>query len=305
MSTRSLRSHLGLLLGALALSSCSTDEPAANAAEPYVLASFYPLTYFAQRIAGDQVAIDCPLPADADPEFWRPSRPDIAACQGATLILINGASFEKWVDKVSLPKSRVVDTSAAFAARFLTFATVTHSHGAGGEHTHAGVDGHTWLDPINAKQQSQAIHDALAKAFAKHTATFATGLAALHQDLDALDARFAAVTKQLGDRKLLASHPAYNYLAARYGWKISNLDLDPDAEWNDAAMTSVSDAMQGASGCILLWEDAPKASAVTALTARGVRSVVFSPVESHDQSVSGDYLTRMRDNVERLAAACK
>ena len=40
--------------------------------------------------------------------------------------------------------------AAVFSDEFLVVKGVTHSHGAGGAHTHDGVDGHTWMDPILA-----------------------------------------------------------------------------------------------------------------------------------------------------------
>lgn len=290
---------LSVLLG---LSACRDAAPPAAAVESYVLTTLYPLTYFAQRIAGDAVDIGCPLPPGADPIFWQPGRHEIASLQGATLILTNGAAFERWIDKTSLPMSRVVDTSKAFAERYVKFQTTTHSHGAGGQHTHEGIDGHTWLDPLNAKLQSQAIHDALAKAFPQHVARFAAGLAALQQDLDALHLEFEKVTALLGSAKLLASHPAYNYLAARYGWSITNLDLDPEGEPSAAAVQSV-DKARGAGKTILLWEAEPHAKARAAFA---VESVVFSPCEAlaPERIAAGeDYVSVMRGNLARLSSA--
>lgn len=292
----------------LLAAACGRSEPVPAATEPLVLTSFYPLTYFAQRIAGDKVPVESPLPADADPVTWRPAREDVAAFHNATLTLVNGASFEGWVDKVSLPQSRVVDTSHGLKDRLLKFESVTHSHGGGGAHTHEGTDGHTWLDPLNAKVQAQAIHDALAKAFPAHAAAFAQGLAALHQDLDALHARLQAVTPKLGDTRLLASHPAYNYLAARYGWKVTNLDLDPDADLDAPARKSVTDALADAKHAILLWEAAPNEATVAALRELGVRHVLFSPAENlaaAERSAGTDYLAIMRANIDRLEQACR
>ena len=68
-----------------------------------VYTTFYPMTYFAQRIGGEHVEVVCPLPQDADPISWMPGANTIQAYQKADLIVINGAQFEKWLDKVSLP----------------------------------------------------------------------------------------------------------------------------------------------------------------------------------------------------------
>ena len=129
-----------------------------------VFTTFYPTHYFARRIGGELTEVICPCPANEDPAFWMPDDKTILSYQGADLIVVNGASFEKWLNKVTLPESRIVDTTKPFAKEFITIAgAVTHSHGPSGEHTHAGIDGHTWLDPINAIAQSSAIRDALCK----------------------------------------------------------------------------------------------------------------------------------------------
>jgi zinc transport system substrate-binding protein len=300
--TQAWRSASALVL-VLVLAACSRQDAAPPAPPPVVLTTFYPLTDFAQRIAGDRVPVECPLPAGADPSTWQPTRHDVAAYHGATLILVNGAGFEGWLDKVSLPQSRVVDTSRAFADRFLKHATVTHSHGGDGAHAHAGIDGHTWLDPLLAKQQAQAIHDGFVQAWPQDAAAFGQRLASLHQDLDGLHARLLDVSAKLTDVKLLASHPSYNYLAARYGWQVVNLDLDPQAELTAEEKEALAAARGGAARTILLWESEPRRTVADALAAEGIRSVVFSPLER--PPAEPGYVEGMRANLERLAAAAR
>jgi len=112
-----------------------TDQPARTVETPTVSPTFYPTEYFPSRIGGDHVLVTLPLPPDADPIFWQPSREQIAAYQEADLIVINGADFEKWIATASLPESRIVDTAAAFEDDFVTYETTTHAHGPGG-HEH-------------------------------------------------------------------------------------------------------------------------------------------------------------------------
>jgi zinc transport system substrate-binding protein len=111
----------------------------------------YPLQYFAEQIGGPDVRVVFPAPADGDPVFWKPSPEQIAAYQKADLILLNGASYAKWVAHVSLPASRMVDTSASFTDQFIPLEDqVTHSHGMSGKHEHDDVAFTTWLDPQQA-----------------------------------------------------------------------------------------------------------------------------------------------------------
>ena len=84
------------LAAALTLSlvgGCNSEPPpttqAVDSGPITVATTFYPTTYFAQRIAGDLARVTCPVPAGADPIFWQPTAEDIGAFQSADLIVLN------------------------------------------------------------------------------------------------------------------------------------------------------------------------------------------------------------------------
>ena len=121
---------------------------AQSQAQPKVYVVNYPLQYFAERIAGDQVSVVFPAPPDGDPAFWNPDVETIAAFQAADLILVNGATYAKWLKTASLPKSKMVDTSRSFAADYIEIKDdAVHSHGPEGEHSHAGTGLHNLARP--------------------------------------------------------------------------------------------------------------------------------------------------------------
>ena len=80
----------------------------------------YPLKYFAERIGANHVKVEFPAPPDVDPAYWNPELADISAFQKADLILLNGAGYAKWVAKVSLPRSKMLNTSKKFKDRYIT-----------------------------------------------------------------------------------------------------------------------------------------------------------------------------------------
>ncbi len=297
-----------LLAAALMVVGCREPEQTRSRPTPHVYTTFYPTTYFTQRIAGAKVKVVCPLDDGHDPISWMPPDQTIADYQQAELIVINGAGFEKWIAKVSLPPSKVVDTAAPLGAQLLRFdRAVTHSHGPSGEHSHEGVDGHTWLDPHNAKVQAEQIRKALARLLPGDAGEFQANFATLAADLDALDRALADLAKALGDTPLLASHPAYNYLARRYKWNIVSLDLDPRAMPDVDVLSEIRQKLNDHPAKILLWESAPTDEIAAKLGSElGLRSIVFSPCETLDAasvSAGQDYLTVMKANIARLAAA--
>ena len=296
---------LGLLA---ACESKQSPKATSNSKENLVCTTFYPTTYFAERIAGGKIEVVNPCPADVDPAFWMPDEETMREYQGADLIVVNGASFEKWVDKVGLAPSRMVDTTKPLADELIVIAgAVTHTHGPTGEHSHEGVDGHTWLDPINAKTQAEQIKLAMVKSFPDHKETFEAGYADLAKALDALDARHKVLAEKLKDRFMLCSHPAYNYVGRRYGWKLKSFHLDPGEMPEDATFAEIKEFLAGQPSGHMLWESAPTDEIATRFRDElGLKSIVFSPCEALDAEAlknGADFLTVMNGNIDRMEQA--
>ena len=286
----------------------STTAPSGNgrSSKPVVYTTFYPTTYLAQRLAGDDAQVVCPLPDDEDPIFWKPDEDVILAYQGADLIVVNGAEFEKWVLRASLPESRIVKTAEPFREGWITFEqAVEHSHGPSGKHAHEGIDGHTWVDPVLASSQATQIMGALMRLMPDSDTRIRIQdrLAPLLDDLDALDARFRALSEGYDGHVLLASHPAYNYVARQYGWRILSLDLDPEAMPSDAAFDEIRSMLADAPARHILWESAPLPDIATRFSEDlGLESIVFSPCETPPDG-GVDYLARMNLNLDDVAPA--
>jgi zinc transport system substrate-binding protein len=262
----------------------------------------YPLKYFAERIAGDHARVVFPAPPDRDPAYWVPDTGTIGAYQQADLILLNGANYAKWVRKVSLPRSRMVDTSAKFKDRYITAEeAVTHSHGAEGAHAHESLAFTTWLDFTLAAEQAQAITKALSRRKPKLHDTFQENYAALKKDLVTLDRKIKAVVSTNPTLPLLASHPVYDYLSRRYGLNIKSVHWEPDEtptpkQWRELKRIRKTHPAEW-----MIWEGEPTKTTIEHLESMGIRTLVFDPCGNvPDQS---DFLGNMRQNIENLKRA--
>lgn len=344
---------VGLPMAALPLAGCNEQSGTSQSGQTgditmqnAVLTTFYPTKYFAERIAGGLVIVDSPLPADEDPIFWRPGANAMNQFQNARLVITNGAEFEKWVAGAALPRGRTVASLSDEALDELggpiTMESTTHSHGPGGEHTHEGVDGHTWVSPRLAVAQAERIAEAMSTAWPEHAEAFGANLARLVEDLEMLEASLRDLTPLVQQHRLLASHPAYNYLARDLGWDIHNLDLDPESEDVQAMVDMVHEALHhhedhhhehhheqehdaehadhehadhehgddapdhehshGSKPVLLLWEGEPTSAIREAI--QGELGVA-SVLFSPAEGVpdDGDYMDVMRANIERLRLA--
>ncbi len=290
-----------------------------------VYTTFYPTTYMANYIGGGEIEVVCPLPPETDPIFWRPTPEQIGEYQQAGLIIINGAEYEKWVATAALPPSRVVDTAAPLADDFITMETTTHSHGSAGEHTHEGVDGHTWVDPMNAIAQGEQIKIAFEQVWPDLADVFNDNFEQLKVNFESIHGQLAAASDRLKEAQVLCNHPAYNYLAARLELEITNLDLDPGAELTEEQISELRAIADPERKTLLLWESKPLASTEQTLSEElGIINVVFSPAETEPgeddtattigapgpgggaaRQTRADYYTILGRNVRNLNAALR
>jgi zinc transport system substrate-binding protein len=260
----------------------------------------YPLQYFAQRIAGDQAEVVLPVPPDVDPAFWQPDAQTIGSFQRADVILLNGAGYAKWVDRVSLPRRKLVDTSAGFRDRYVeTEGGVTHSHGREGAHSHAGTAFTTWLDFTQAAEQAKAVRDALSRLMPDQADIFAANFRGLERDLLALDSRLEAIVARDPAKPLFASHPVYQYLARRYSLNLKSVLWEPDAMASETEWQALAELREAHPAAWMLWEAEPSAENRERLRQLGVQSAVFDPCANPPPA--GDFLRVMSDNVTNMA----
>ena len=262
----------------------------------------YPLKYFAERIAGEHAEVVFPAPADVDPAFWKPDAVTIGAYQSADLILLNGANYAKWVGQVSLPRRRLVNTSAAFTDRLIkTESGIAHSHGAGDEHAHAGTAFTTWLDPRQALLQAEAIALALIKKRPQAQAELELNFAALERDLRGLDDQLKEILSNARGQALLASHPVYQYFARAYDLDLRSVLWEPDefpseTQWNELGSLAEATAAKW-----MLWEGEALPESVSRLKKMGIDSLVFHPCANVPEQ--GDFLSVMQANLAQLQQA--
>jgi zinc transport system substrate-binding protein len=259
----------------------------------------YPLAYFAERIGADHVNVEFPVPPDEDPAFWKPDEETVRQYQKADLIILNGAGYEKWTKKVSLPMLRNVDTSKAYKDKLIHIETkVTHSHGPKGDHSHGGTAFTTWLDFFQAAMQAEAIYQALIRKMPAQKEYFARNFGSLQDELLELDKQMMKIGDNLSGTTLLASHPIYQYFARRYNLNIKMMMWEPDENPGTAEWKKLQEALADHPPKVMLWEDEPLAESSQRLKDLGIGSFVFSPCMN--RPAEGDFFTIMQTNIDNL-----
>jgi zinc transport system substrate-binding protein len=262
----------------------------------------YPLKYFAERIAGEHATVIFPAPPDVDPAYWMPDRKTISDYQKADFILLNGAHYAKWTEKVSLPRSKMVNTSRQFKDQYIkTKEAVTHSHGPGDKHAHSDDAFTTWIDFNQAIAQAEEISKALSLKRPALKSTFERNYVALEKDLMALDREIKEIVLNNQNQALIASHPVYDYLSRRYGLNMKSVHWEPDEIPDTDQWVNLRSILKNHPAQWMIWESEPIKTLVEILESAGVHSIVFDPCGNAPEE--GDFLSVMRRNIENLRQA--
>ena len=140
----------------------SADEPAppsegavieapASPGEPLsVVASIFPLGYFAQRVGGDLVSVEVLVSPGFENHGFVPTASDLRLLESADLVVMNGLELEPWMERalaaLSDDPDRIV-VEAADASRAIEGFAHGHGHGDEGhedddDHGHEEDDDH-------------------------------------------------------------------------------------------------------------------------------------------------------------------
>ena len=294
-----------MVQGLLTAGLCLLQVPGVVMAQepPKVVAVDYPLAYFAERLGGNEIEVLFDVPAGLDPEFWRPDIATLTEIQAADLVALNGASTAAWTTKVSLSRSRLVDTSASFAGDYITSKGISHNHGEDGEHTHTGTASYTWLDFDQAAAQAQALVEAIKKRLPEVTGVD-ENIGALNAELEVLAGLARKAGAQLRPYNIITTHPRYQYFARAYGL---NIDSANSLEWaagempTDDQWADLEQRVEGTDVSIIIWEAEPPEGAFARASEIGLTSVVFPPLAN--RPAEGNFLSEMSAALQRLISA--
>ncbi len=269
---------------------------------PVVIAVNYPLANVAHQLAGEWIDLQYPVPGNVDPAYWSPDDAQITAMQQADLVLLNGANHEPWQERVTLSPLNLAITSRGFHDQWIQVEdAITHQHGPEGSHSHSGIASTTWLDPILLREQIHVVTQTLIKLLPGQREEILKREKELDAELDQLDQQWKDASKKLGDHPLIASHPVYQYLAKRYGWKVASLHWEPEQKLSKKEWEQFDKLREKNKATFMIWEDEPLAETKAELDKRGIKIVVIKPLGNGQ--LEENVLDEMKSNAKRFEAA--
>jgi zinc transport system substrate-binding protein len=214
--------RLALLAVAVALGAALWAVPA-HAVE--VVVTIKPLHGLAARVMAGAGTPHLLVQGALSPHIYALRPSDAAKLNAADIFIRMSDVMEPFTARIvkALPsRVQVVTLADAPGLRLLprrTGATFAEAADDGHGHDRGTVDGHAWLDPVNAKRMVDSIAEALAAAAPAEADTFRANAVALKADLDALDAELARELAQVAGKPFVVLHDALQYFEQRYGLK--------------------------------------------------------------------------------------
>ncbi len=181
-----------------------------------VVASFYPLAFFAQEIGGEEVTVRQLIPDNTEVHTWQPSFADILAVDEADVIIYNGASLDHWFEDDILS---IVDSSDKIIVETTKGVKLLETEPEHADEPEELDDPHTWISPFIAKQQAQNIYEALIQKDPNHEDYYSERWQKLKMRFEELDNNYLTGLSTKSKEEIFVAHSAFGYLADRYGFK--------------------------------------------------------------------------------------
>ncbi len=307
-------------LAGLALTACgSDDDPVAGGGDgPVVAASFYPLAFVTERVAGDHATVENLTQAGGEPHDLELTARQVGEITDADLVVYL-AGFQPSVDEAVEQNAEDRAVDVAGLVELLDNPEDEHGdeHGddhegeseeehEGHDHGDLAGDPHIWLDPTNLEPIADAVADRLAEADPGNADDYRANAEALSADLETLDQEYEAGLARCTQRVIVVAHEAFGYLAHRYDLEQVGISgIDPEAEPSPERLAEVHDVVQAEGVTTIFYERLVSPDVAETLASDlGIEAAVLDPIEGlTDDTADQDYFSLMRANLETLRTA--
>ena len=293
-----------------------------------VYTTVYPLTYFTQRIGGENVQVKSIYPAGSNEHSFDPTQKDMMALADADLFFYIGLGLEGFVDnaKKTLANEDVtmIATADAVTDEDLAVSEVheddhaeeeekseeEHTEDEEGheDHDHGEIDPHLWISPQLSVHLATSIKDSLIKKDPNNEEIYTKNYDALVNDLKQLDTDYKEMAEASSNKTFFVSHAAFGYLAQTYGLEqVAVAGLNSQDEPSQKELTEIVKLAKSMDIKTILFEQNVSSNltkviqneiGAEALTMHNLGVLTPQDIDNNE-----DYFTLMEQNLKTLSQA--
>ena len=193
------------------------------AQKPLVVATASIFADMAKQLGDTLIDVETIVPVGGDPHSYDPVPSDLTLINQAQVVLKNGLTFEKWMDKL-------IDNSGSSAEVVLITKGITPIT----SQTYSGSpDPHAWMDAENGLIYAENIYQTLLKLLPEHEQELTDRFQAYQQRINDTHQTILSLIQEIPDsqRILITSHDAFQYFGQKYGLRLESvLGTSTDAE---------------------------------------------------------------------------
>ncbi len=172
-----------------------------------ITTSFSILSDITKNITEDLAEINTIIPLGSEPHGFNLKPKDLLTIEKSDIVFINGLGFEGFLERMRKNDKFVVVSQG--------ITSITSDE-------HQGTDPHAWQNPLNTIIYVKNITDALCKVNEINCQKYQENSSKYIKKLEDIDAQYSEIFKNIpeGNRLMITTHDAFNYLAQRYNIKI-------------------------------------------------------------------------------------
>jgi zinc transport system substrate-binding protein len=251
-----------------------------------VVASFYPLAYVSERVAGPHAEVQTLAGPGVEPHDFQLSVQQTSDVANADVV-VHASTIQPAVDDAvhQVAEGVAVDASEQSGA--------------------TERDPHFWLDPSSMVRVADSVRQALVEADPEHQDDYVANFRALRADLHALDGEFEQRLADCRIDTVVVSHDAFGAYE-RYGLRFAAINgLSPDAEPAPAHLRELSELIEREGIDTVFSETlASPELADTLAHDLDLSTGVLDPIEGLTEATADeDYLSLMRANLAAVRKA--
>ena len=185
------------------------------AQKPLVVATASIFADMAKQLGDTLIDVETIVPIGGDPHSYDPVPSDLTLINQADIVLKNGLTFERWMDKL-------IDNSGSSAEVVLITTGITPIT----SQTYAGSpDPHAWMDAENGLIYADNIYKTLLKLLPDQEQELTARFQVYQQKIKDTHTTILSLIQEIPDshRILITSHDAFQYFGQKYGLRLESV----------------------------------------------------------------------------------